>query len=133
MQTSRRRPVNSSEADGITFAASELSCILKNVKAIVSYTTSGKTTFLTARERPYLPILALTPDVSVARRLVLVWGVRSFLNKHSFKNFNVVEDVAVQVATSNKYAKSGDHLIITAGFPLNTEGRTNMLHTVYIP
>lgn len=133
MQTSRRRPNNSSEADGITFAASELSCILKNVKAIVSYTTSGRTTFLTARERPYLPILALTPDVSVARRLSLVWGVRSFINKRSFKNFNVVEDVAVQVATTNKYVKSGDHIIITAGFPLNIKGRTNMLHTVYIP
>ncbi|MBE6452291.1 MAG: pyruvate kinase [Alphaproteobacteria bacterium] len=133
MQTSRTRPCDSSEADSITFAASELSCILKNVQAIVSYTTSGRTTFLTARERPYLPILALTPDVAVARRLVLVWGVRSFINKQSFKNFNVVEDVAVQVVKTNKYAKSGDHIIITAGFPLNVKGRTNMLHTVYIP
>lgn len=133
MQTSRRRPHNSSQEDGITFAATELSCILKNVKAIVSYTTSGRTTFLTARERPYLPILALTPDIAVARRLSLVWGVRPFINKHSFKNFSVVEDVAIKVAVSNKYVKSGDHIIITAGFPLNVKGRTNMLHTVYIP
>lgn len=132
MQASRRRPCNSGEADSITFAASELSCILKSVKAIVSYTSSGLTTFLTARERPYLPILALTPDIAVARRLVLVWGVRPFINKASFKSFNHVEDSAVKVAVSNKYAKSGDHIIITAGFPLNVKGRTNMLHTVYI-
>ncbi len=132
MQASRRRPINSGEADSITFAASELSCILKNVKAIVTYTSSGLTTFLTARERPYLPILALTPDIEVARRLVLVWGVRPFINKTSFKSFNNVEDAAVKIAVTNKYAKSGDHIIITAGFPLNVKGRTNMLHTVYI-
>ena len=132
MQTSRRRPCNSGEADAITFAASELSCVLKNVKAIVSYTTSGLTTFLTARERPYLPVLALTPDIAVARRLVLVWGVRPFVNKKSFKSFDHVEDSAVKAAVDNGYAKSGDHIIITAGFPLNVKGRTNMLHTVYI-
>ena len=131
-QASRRRPCNSGEADAITFAASELSCILKNVKAIVSYTTSGLTTFLTARERPYLPVLALTPDIAVARRLVLVWGVRPFVNKKSFKSFDHVEDSAVKAAVENGYAKSGDHIIITAGFPLNVKGRTNMLHTVYI-
>ena len=131
-QASRRRPCNSGEADAITFAASELSCVLKNVKAIVSYTTSGLTTFLTARERPYLPVLSLTPDIAVARRLVLVWGVRPFVNKKSFKSFDHVEDSAVKAAVENGYAKSGDHIIITAGFPLNVKGRTNMLHTVYI-
>lgn len=132
MNSSRRHPCNATEADSITFAASELSCILKNVKAIVSYTTSGLTTFLTARERPYLPILALTPSIEVARRLVLVWGVRPFINKESFKSFDKVEDCAVKVAKDGKYVKPGDHIIITAGFPLNVAGRTNMLHTVYI-
>ncbi len=132
-QASRRKPCCSGEADSITFAASELTCVLKNVRAVVSYTTSGRTTFLTARERPYLPILAVTPDLSVARRLSLVWGVRPFINKRSFKSFANIEDSAVKIAVSNKYAKSGDHIIITAGFPLNLKGRTNVLHTVYIP
>ncbi len=100
-QASRRRPCNSGEADAITFAASELSCVLKNVKAIVSYTTSGLTTFLTARERPYLPVLALTPDIAVARRLVLVWGVRPFVNKKSFKSFDHVEASAGKAAVEN--------------------------------
>ena len=132
MQNSRQKPCHTGEADSITFAASELSCILRDVRAIVTYTTSGLTTFLTARERPYLPILALTPDLEVARRLVLVWGVKPFINVESFKSFDKVEDNAVKVAVDNGYARSGDHIIITAGFPLNTKGRTNMLHTVYI-
>lgn len=132
MKNSRQAPCNASEADSITFAASELSCILRDVKAIVTYTTSGLTTFLTARERPYLPILALTPDIEVARRLVLVWGVKPFINTESFKSFDKVEDNAVKVAVDNGYAHSGQHIIITAGFPLNAKGRTNMLHTVLI-
>lgn len=132
MQNQRIHPCNASEADSITFAASELSCVLKDVAAIITYTTSGLTTFLTARERPYLPILALTPDIEVARRLVLVWGVKPFLNKDSFKSFDKVEVSAVKVAKENGYAHSGQHIIITAGFPLNQKGRTNMLHTVYI-
>jgi hypothetical protein len=29
-------------------------------------------------------------------------------------------------------AKVGDHIIITAGFPLNIKGRTNLLHTIKV-
>lgn len=133
MNNSRQVPCQATEADSITFAASELAGVLKNVKAIVSYSSSGFTTFLTARERPALPILALSPDVKVARQMVLVWGVKPYVNKESFKKFSHVEDCAVRHAKAAGLAKKGDHIIITAGFPLNVKGRTNMLHTVYIP
>ena len=42
--------------------------------AIVSYTTSGATALRAARERPAVPILALTPNLGTARRLALLWG-----------------------------------------------------------
>lgn len=132
MKKSRRTPCMATEADAITFAASELSGILKNVRAIVTYSSSGFTTFLTARERPSLPILALSPEIKVARQMVLVWGVKPYVNKESFKKFAHVEDCAVKYARAAGLAKSGDHIIITAGFPLNLKGRTNMLHTVYV-
>ena len=132
MNSSRQAPCEASEADAITFAASELAGVLKNVRAIVSYSSSGFTTFLTARERPALPILALSPDIKVARQMVLVWGVRPCVNKESFKAFDSVEKCAVKHVKATGLAKSGDHIIITAGFPLNTKGRTNMLHTVYV-
>ena len=132
MNGSRQIPCKASEADGITFVASELAGILKNVRAIVSYSSSGFTTFLTARERPSLPILALSPDIKVARQMGLVWGVKPYVNKESFEKFSHVEDCAVKYAKAAGLAKSGDHIIITAGFPLNVKGRTNMLHTVYV-
>ena len=120
------------EADSITFAASDISSILEKVACIVTYTSSGLTTFLTARERPNLPILAITSESKVADRLGLVWGAKSFVNKESFKSFDKIEDIAVKIAVENGFAKSGDHIIITAGFPLGKKGRTNMLHTVYV-
>lgn len=132
MNSARHAPVQASEADAITFAASELAGVLKNVRAIVSFSSSGFTTFLTARERPSLPILAISPDINVARQMVLVWGVKPYVNKEGFKKFTNVENCAVNYAKKAGLAKSGDHIIITAGFPLNTKGRTNMLHTVYV-
>ena len=132
MNNSRNVPCKATEADAITFAASELAGVLKNVRAIVSYSSSGFTTFLTARERPALPILALSPDIKVARQMVLVWGVKPYVNKESFKKFNNVEDCAVKYVKEAGLAEAGDHIIITAGFPLNVKGRTNMLHTVYV-
>ncbi len=132
MKNARETPCKASEADSITFAASEIAGVLKNVRAIVSYSSSGFTTFLTARERPQLPILALSPDIKVARQMVLVWGVKPYVNKKSFEKFSHVEDCAVKHAKESGLAKVGDHIIITAGFPLNLKGRTNMLHTVYV-
>ncbi len=133
MESSRIHPCCVGESDSITFAASDISGVLKNVACIVTYTSSGLTTFLTARERPNLPILAITPDIIVARRLGIVWGAKSFVNKAGFKSFDKIEDIAVKIAVENGFAKPGEHIIITAGFPLGKKGRTNMLHTVYIP
>ena len=64
--------------------------------------------------------------------MALVWGVKPYLNKESFKKFSNVEKCAVKYAKATGLASSGDHIIITAGFPLNIKGRTNMLHTVYV-
>ena len=133
MQNSRKIHCCDDEADAITYAASDIPSVLKNVAAIITYTSSGFTTLLTARERPNLPILAVTPDIEVARKMALVWGAKSFINKDSFKSFEKVEDIAIKIAVENGFAHSGDHIIITAGFPLGKKGRTNMLHTVYIP
>lgn len=133
MESSRVHPCCVGESDSITFAASDISSVLQKVACIVTYTSSGLTTLLTARERPNLPILAITPDIIVARRLGIVWGAKSYINKASFKSFDKIEEIAIKVAVENGFAKPGEHIIITAGFPLGKKGRTNMLHTVYIP
>ena len=119
------------EADSIAYAANEISKVLK-VAAIVTYTTSGKTTFLIARERPNIPIIALTPDEKVACKLALVWGARPVVKRSHFSSFDKFEDNAVQAALDSGLVHHGNHIIITGGFPLGVKGRTNILHTVHI-
>ena len=121
------------ESDSITFAATQVSNVLQNVAAIVTYTTSGMTTLLAAKERPYLPLLAVTPKVEVARKLGIVWGAKSYINAQPYKSFEKVEAISVKLAKENGYAKTGEHLIVTAGFPLNKRGKTNLLHTIRVP
>ena len=118
--------------DAITYAASELPDILPNVAAIVTYTSSGFTTFSMARERPNLPILAVTVSETVARRLGIVWGVKGTVCKGMFTDFAKLENVALSAARYNKVGKKGDYLIVTAGYPIGNRGKTNLLHTVQI-
>ncbi len=57
-----------SVADGIVAAAREIAETTE-IKAICCFTTSGTTAVLVARERPRVPIIALTTDIGTARRL----------------------------------------------------------------
>lgn len=121
------------ESQGITYAASELAQVLSDVSAIVTYTASGFTTFSMAKERPDLPILAITPSLAVARRLGIVWGVRSIVDEEVFQSFDSIEDIAIRYVNAMGYGKPGSYIISTAGFPLGRRGMTNLLHTIRIP
>jgi len=69
-----RTPSRERVADAITVAAREIAETV-DVKAIACFTHSGTTANLAARERPMVPILALTPFERTARRMALVWGL----------------------------------------------------------
>jgi pyruvate kinase len=124
-----RRQTRGTDADAITAAAKQVAQTL-NAAAIVTFTTTGSTTLRAARERPTVPILALTPDVKTARRLVLTWGVHPVETSH-FTEFIDVVNCATEVATEEKFAAPGQRLIITAGVPFGTPGATNVLRIVW--
>jgi len=122
--------VCSMESLGITYAAKELSEVLPNVAAIVTFTNSGFTTFSMAKERPNLPIVAITPHESVASRMGIVWGVRAVVDPKVFKNFDMIEDIANREVKSLGIGKKGDYIITTAGYPFGQTLLTNLLHTI---
>ncbi|MBP0587701.1 pyruvate kinase, partial [Mycobacterium tuberculosis] len=70
----QRPEPNATGADAISLAARQIAETL-NLSAIVTYTASGTTGLRAARERPLLPIIALSPVVETARKLSLVWGL----------------------------------------------------------
>jgi len=112
-------------ADAITAAAREVAEATK-VKAICCFTHSGTTALLAARERPSVPILALTPVEETARRLALAWGLHCVVGPpvDRFK-FAVVN--AIRAAKRAGFADTTDNIIVTAGVPFNTAGTTNIL------
>ena len=112
-------------ADGIVAAAREIA-ETTNIKAICCFSQSGTTALLTARERPRVPIIALTPLKGTARRLALSWGTNCVMtDRHDRFKLAVVS--AVKAARSEGYATSDDLIVVTAGVPFNVPGSTNIL------
>lgn len=117
-------------ADAITAAARQVAETI-SAEAIVTFTASGSTTLRASRERPPVPILALTPYERIARSLAMTWAVHPIVVKR-FEAFDQMVGQAIQIAVDEGFAKPGDRLVVTAGLPLETPGTTNALHIVTI-
>jgi len=95
-------------------------------KALVAFTQSGSTAGRVSKYRPRMPILAITPDDAVAKRLVLRWGVYPF----QIAGASSVEELFTTGTRLSKelgLAKSGDLVVISGGIPVGVVGSTNLL------
>jgi len=117
-------------ADAISAAARQIGETLR-LSAIVTYTASGATGLRAARERPQVPIIALSPVLATARRLSLLWGTHCVVTPDAADLDDMV-DRACRISFEEDFGKPGDRIIITAGVPLRTPGSTNMLRIAYI-
>ena len=112
-------------ADGIVAAAREIAETTK-VKAICCFSESGTTAALTARERPRVPILAMTSVQATARRLCLHWGITCVIVE-PVDRFKHAVLAAIRSARALGLARPQDRVVVTAGVPFNTPGSTNIL------
>jgi pyruvate kinase len=117
-------------ADAISLAARQIAETLK-LSAIVCYTSSGTTGLRASRERPQVPIIALSPIIQTARRLSVVWGLHCVVT-HDATDLDDMVDRACRIVAAEEFGKPGDRIIISAGVPLGTPGATNMLRIAYI-
>lgn len=118
-------------SDAITTAAYYVAHDVEAV-AIVTYTMSGSTALRIARQRPEVPILCLTPDRDVARRLNLSYGVRAVYAPETTEDFTGPARHAGDFLKAQKLAQSGDVFIMTAGMPFATPGSTNILRVAEV-
>jgi len=112
-------------ADGIVAAAREIA-ETTDIKAICCFTQSGTTALLTARERPGVPIIAMTSLRGTARRLALSWGCNCVMTGE-LERFKMAVVNAARAARSGGFATETDQIVITAGVPFNVPGTTNIL------
>ena len=120
-----------SKSDAICSALRSVSQMIGAV-VNVTYTDSGNTSLRAARERPMAPILSITPHLSTARRLALVWGVHSTVIDHDVKDVDEMVDAACRTAFAEGFARPGDQLAIAAGMPFGQPGTTNLLRIAEI-
>jgi len=97
-----------------------------SASATVIYTHSGSSSIRASRERPEAPLLSLTPKLSTARKLALVWGVHS-VQVPDIADVDTMADLACKTALHEGFAKPGDQIVIAAGVPFGRAGTTNML------
>jgi pyruvate kinase len=126
----QRTEPESTGADTITSAARQIAETL-GLAAIVCYTSSGSTGMRASRERPAVPIIALSPVRKTARRLSLVWGLHCVVTEDA-RHIDDMVDRACSIAFREGFAQPGQRLIITAGVPFGTSGATNLLRIAFI-
>lgn len=120
----------SNAPDAIGFAMRHVTELLQ-AAATVAYTSSGYSALRMARERPQAPIIGMTPKLSVARRLALVWGVHAVLC-HDVADVPEITELACVTARREGFGAPGQTLVISAGMPFGVSGTTNLLRIAQI-
>jgi pyruvate kinase len=119
------------DVDALIAAASR-AADARSTACIVAYTNTGGTARRVARERPLHPVLALTPDERVARRLGLVWGLEPRVAAQS-ADIGAMTDEAASLAAELGLAAAGERVLIIAGPPLGAPGAANLLRIAHAP
>ncbi len=114
-----------SVADGIVSAAREIA-ETADIKVICCYSQSGSTASLVARERPHVPIIAMTSKLGTARRMALTWGLHC-LKTDEVDRFKSAVLNSARAAVNEGFAEPSDFLVVTAGVPFGKSGTTNIL------
>lgn len=98
--------------------------------ALITPTVSGYTAQVMSRYRPEAPIIAVTPNPDVQRRLVLHWGVIPLLAPRADNSDEMIEH-AVEAAREEGLVNEGDTVVVTAGAARSEPGTTNLMR-IYV-
>ncbi len=121
-------PPQATTADAISLSARHITDVL-DCAAVVAYTATGSTAYRVARERPRCGVIGLTPILTTARKLSLVWGVRSVVTE-DVSNVEEMVSKADAAVRALKAADTGDRVVIIAGIPFGRAGKTNTIRVL---
>ncbi|MFY9653415.1 pyruvate kinase [Trebonia sp.] len=109
----------------IARAAAEVGAIV-GAKALVAFTMTGETARRLARYRSPVPLLAFTTEPATRSQLALTWGVETFIGpavRHTDDMVHEVDSALVRLGRCT----IGDKIVIVAGSPPGSPGKTNAL------
>jgi pyruvate kinase len=103
-----------------------------NAVAIVTFTSSTTTAKNVAKYRPRVPIIGLTDDLRVHRRLNFVWGVRSVLVQ-TVENELLIPDSYIEDLLKLDFIKPDDNLVFVSGLSRGNIREQNMIKIFKVP
>jgi len=109
----------------IARAAAEVGAIV-GAKALVAFTMTGETARRLARYRSPIPLLAFTTESATRSQLALTWGVETFIVPTVRHTDDMVHEVDSALVSLGRCAV-GDKIVIVAGSPPGSPGKTNAL------
>ena len=115
-------------ADALAGSARQIASTV-SATAMVCYTSSGSTARRIARERPAVPLLAMSASLTTTRRLGILWGVHA-VHTRDVGSFEEMVAKAKRMALRHRIAQGGDRVVLMAGVPFGTAGSTNVIHVV---
>lgn len=121
----RKENALSNVANAISLATCTTARELK-VSAIITATQTGSTARMVSKYKPECPIIAVTPNEKVARKLALNWGVFPICAR-KFESTDEMITESVNKAKECGYVENGDLVVVAAGIPVHYSGTTNML------
>ena len=111
-------------SEAVALAATNAAQSVK-AKYIIAFTQSGSTARLISMLRPEVDIIAFSPGEHVVRRMALYWGVLAHRIRH-LKSMDAQFKEVERALLSERLAKKGDIIVITAGVP-NIQGTTRLM------
>jgi pyruvate kinase len=95
--------------------------------AILCLTYTGMTARVMSRRRSGVPIIAMTQDLELCRRLGLFSGIYAVDIETAPSTTEEAVKIMEEAALAVKVIKKGDLIVMTTGYPLDAKAGTNMM------
>lgn len=125
---SRSLPRNRATAitEAVTHGAATAAAHL-GADLIVAATAGGKTALAISKQRPHVPIIALTDRAAVARRMCLFWGVAPVETDAVSKSPRELLEFVTKLGRDQKMLDSGSKLVLVGSSDWSLEWHDMML------
>ncbi len=115
------RRITTAVAHGASLLSREL-----EAKLVAVWTDTGNTARLLSKTRLSVPVVGLSPDLHVCRRMSMYYGVIPRQAKRTERILSMLKDVD-DLLIGAKLVEAGDLIVVVAGTKLEKEGAANAL------
>ncbi|MBE7217965.1 MAG: pyruvate kinase [Caulobacteraceae bacterium] len=119
------------DADALV-AAARRAADVGGTACLITFTATGSSARRLARERALQPVLAVTTDEGVARRLALVWGLEPRVAEAPH-DLEEATRIGVRLACDLGLAQPHERILILAGTPFGSPGSSNLMRFAHAP